>query len=126
MEEICEEKFDGITVVEHGALRQDLVHCHEDKVLILDFLHHPIIKFIEFECVGKSVQEHLVSDRHRTLIIFLVLSFIIFAYDKLVQQDQDQNSAALSNVLAKRQNHNVVQLAQVEHCPQLIYCLTVF
>ena len=125
MKEICEEKFNGITVVKHGALSQNLVHCLEDKVFVLDFLHHPIIKFIEFECVGKSVQEDFVSDWHTTLIIFLVLSFIIFAYDKLVQEDQDQNSAALSNVLTKRQDHNVVQLAQVEHCPQLIYCLTV-
>ena len=117
MEEICEEKFDGITVVEHGALSQNLVHCLEDKVLILDFLHHPIIKFIEFECVGKSVQEDFVSDRYTTLIIFLVLSFIIFAYNELVQEDQDQNSAALSNVLAKRQDHYVVEFAQVEHGP---------
>ena len=75
--------------------------------------------------MGESVQEDFVGYRCGPLVIFLVLDFIIFAYDKLVQEDQDQNSTALANVLTERQNHNVVQLAKVILILQFLNCLTV-
>ena len=125
VEEICEEKFNRFTVVIHGALSQNLVHRLENKVLILDLLQHPIIKSIELECMGKSVQEDFVRDGCGPLIIFLVLDFIIFAYNKLVQENQDQNSTTLPHILAEGQNHYVVQLAQIELGSQFLNHFTV-
>ena len=84
VEEICEEKFDRFTVVVHSALRQDLVHRLEHKVLVHDLLRHPIIKFIEADCMCESVQEDFVGDRCVQLYIILVLHFVVFADRKLV------------------------------------------